>query len=126
MSDWFVKSDVVRHTIRHPQSGAEAEVELRPLTAGDVAVLNEIRLNAGGGGAIALGEAKLLAVERALVGWSLPQAITRDTIAQLNPLVFEEIYRLVDGGEGANGTGPPIAAATPEPQPTTEGAAESS
>lgn len=76
-----------------------ATVKLRPLNAGEMAKINEIRVDAGGG-TIPIGEGRLLAVELALVEWSLDQPITRDTIRQLNPVVFQRIYDLVDvGGE---------------------------
>lgn len=98
-------------------------VELRPLNAGHVAQMNELKLKSDGA-SIDLGAAKVLAVEFALVNWSLPSPPTSDVIKQLNPMVFEQIYELVDGGEGANGSGPPPPAAE-TPQPAKD-AAESS
>jgi hypothetical protein len=98
-------------------------VELRPLNAGHVAQMNELKLKSDGA-SIDLGAAKVLAVEFALVNWSLPSPITVDTIKQLNPMVFEQIYELVDGGEGANGSGPPPPAA--ETPHTPKDAADSS
>lgn len=89
-------------------------VELRPLDAGDMAELQEIRLRENGG-AVAIGENKLLAVEKAIVGWSLPTAPTRDAIRQLNPIVFEKLWELVDVGEGP--TVPASEPAKPERQP---------
>lgn len=150
MSDpsWFVGREITRHEIALPSAelrerklqklrddgnddaavAAAREqltgwVELRPLNAGHVAQMNELKLKSDGA-SIDLGAAKVRAVEFALVNWSLPSPITADTIAQLNPMVFEQIYELVDGGEGANGSGPPPPAAeTPQPA---EDAAESS
>lgn len=81
-------------------------VKLRPLDAGDVARISELRLGVGGA-SIQLGEAKLLAVELALEAWTLDVQPTRETISQLNPLVFEQIYDLVDVGEGTERTGSP-------------------
>lgn len=96
------------------------KVRLRPLDAGDVARISELRLGIGGA-SIQLGEGKLLAVELALESWTLDVQPTRETIAQLNPMVFEQIYDLVDIGEGSVGTGSP----TPPARDTAEPAAPS-
>lgn len=123
MADWFTRRDAAKHQIELPGSDEKAEVELRPLNAGDVAAMNELKLS-GEGASLALGEVKLLTVERALVGWSLGREITPDTIRQLNPLVFEQIHALVDIGGGADGTGPPTPPVSTELP--TEGADNSS
>lgn len=142
---WFVKRELVRHEIALPsvkardadlaklrEDGASeetiavaraartAEVELRPLTAGDMAELNQLNLE-NDGPALRLGKAKLRAVELALVGWSLGP-ITRETIEQLNPMVFEQIHDLVDAGEGSSASddGPPPQAAPAPPTPEVE------
>lgn len=154
---WFTKRETERHEIHLPGIEAEvvraiasmrdaseeerrsreeqirasmtAEVELRPLNAGDMAILNELRLEQDGA-SIQLGTVKLKTVQLALVGWSLQdngsvKPITPDTIKQLNPFVFDQIYRLVDVGEGANGSGPPPPAAS-EPPDSPQDADESS
>jgi hypothetical protein len=98
-------SDTYDREITDPESGEKATVTLRPLSWGDVAKMNEIRFaqdeTAEGGGVakMAPGENKLLLVELALVKWTLPFEITRETIRKLNPLVGEQIYRHVDVGE---------------------------
>lgn len=134
-ASWFVSREITRCEIALPSvqardkkldemrtAGAAAEaieakraeitawVDLRPLNAGHVAQMNELKLKSDGA-SIDLGAAKVRAVEFALVDWSLPSPVTADTIMQLNPMVFEQIYELVDGGEGANGSGPPPPAA---------------
>jgi hypothetical protein len=156
-TSWFTKRETERHEIFLPgidqavadalasmrdasheerqareaeiRAAMTAEVELRPLNAGDMALLNELRLEQDGA-SIQLGTVKLRTVELALVGWSLQdngsvKPITVDTIKQLNPFVFDQIYRLVDVGEGANGSGPPQPAAS-EPPVSAQDAAESS
>lgn len=145
---WFVSREITKHEIAlpsvelrdkklakmaedgNPEEAIAAErerltatVSLRPLNAGHVARMNELKLKSDGA-SIDLGAAKVLAVEFALVDWSLPTPITADTIKQLNPMVFEQIYELVDGGEGANGSGPPQPAAEAPHSP--KDAAESS
>lgn len=151
-AEWFVKSDTAEVDILHPHAThaiAEARkqleadeigedavrqaldlirqentitVKLRPLNAGDIASINELKVSATGGGSVMIGEAKLLAVELALTAWTLPAAITRDTIRQLNANVLEQIFEAIDIGEGAsaNGTGAtptraPAAVALEEP-----------
>lgn len=97
-------------------------VKLRPLDAGDVARISELRLGVGGA-SIQLGEAKLLAVELALEAWTLDVNPTRESIAQLNPIVFEQIYDLIDVGEGTVGAGsptPPARAETATPAAPTK------
>lgn len=156
-TSWFTKRETERHQIHLPgvdeevaraiadmrdasveerrereeeiRAAMTAEVELRPLNAGDMALLNELRLEQDGA-SIQLGAVKLRTVQLALVGWSLQEngtlkPITPDTIKQLNPFVFDQIYRLVDVGEGANGSGPPSPAAS-EPPVSPQDAAESS
>lgn len=89
-------------------------VRLRPLDAGDVAAINEVRVS-DGGGSIPIGEGRLLAIEMALVSWSRTESITRETIRRLNPLVAQAIYDRVDAGEDT---------AAQEPDPPTTGLLE--
>lgn len=103
--------DAVRAELDGIRRDMTATVKLRPLNAGDIAAINELKVSRQGA-SIALGEVKLLAVEMALVEWSIGQPITKDTIAQLNPLVFEQIHDLVDVGGDNPPTAPAASAGT--------------
>jgi len=144
--NWFVPSTTQRHQIvfpgaqevaaemrREQRPAAEVEeflaehtmeVEVRGMTAGDAAMLQELRFTEAGEGKLAFGEASLVAVELCLVSWSLADPISRDSLRRLEPLVIEAIRAVIPEGklvvektekQGANGSGPPLAAvAAPE------------
>lgn len=100
---WFQNTEVYEREITDPETGEKAQIWLRPLAWGDVLKMNEIKLEQDEAGEASArlnpGQNKLLLVELALVRWSLPDEITRETIRRLNPLVGEAIYRHVDVGE---------------------------
>jgi hypothetical protein len=122
---WVMTRETYDREIENPVTKEKATVTLRNLSWGDITKTNEIRFSQGedgeGIGKMLPGENKLLLVELALVRWTLPMEITRDTIRQLNPLVGEQIFRHVNVGEGeegpdaerANGTGP-LASSAPD------------
>lgn len=97
---FFISNETYKRTITDPVSGEEAEVELRPLNAGDRAALEDtIRMEAGDSNPqVLLGTMRRLTVERALVGWSLEVSPTPETIKSLNPDVFEQIFEHVNMG----------------------------
>jgi hypothetical protein len=109
MSGWFVPGETYRRELRHPDSGEESYVVLRPLNAGDRAELEDtVQIEAGeqredGEEAVPrttvrMGLMKLLTVERAVVEWGLPVSPTRETIRRLDPEVLDAIFALVSFG----------------------------
>lgn len=105
MNEWFVERTTYTRKITHPDSGSEAEVTMRPLNAGDRAEFNEIRLLSSedgegrGEGQLRPGRMQLLAVERAIVSWTIPgPGPTAETIAQLDPRIFDQLYAHVSFG----------------------------
>lgn len=108
--DWFVQRETYTRKIVHPASKAEAEVTMRPLNAGDRAEFNEIRLlsdgEGGGQGIMSPGRIQLLTVERAVVTWTIPgPGPTAETIAQLDPVIFEQLWELVSFGNPPDAEG---------------------
>lgn len=97
---WFVDAQNYSRTIRDPESGEEAQVTLRPLNAGDRAMLEDtVQLQAESGDPqVLLGTMKRLTVERAVVDWTLPLAATPETLRSLHPDVFEQIFSFVSFG----------------------------
>lgn len=103
-NEWFTPRDTYERPIVHPESGAEATVTYRPLNAGDRAELNEMRVlddGAGGGeGRYSLAQQQLRATEMAVVAWTLPgPSPTPESIRQLDPKVFDLIYKHVSFGK---------------------------
>lgn len=103
MTDWFTRRDTYDRTIEHPDdSEAKITVTLRPLNAGDRAELQEMQIvddgEGGGEGKVSLARQQVRAMQLALVAWSLPEALSPDTIAQLEPKVFDAIYKHVSFG----------------------------
>lgn len=101
--DWFVSRETYDREVAHPDDENEKiTVTLRPLNAGDRAELQEMRIGAGddgeGEGRVSLARQQVHAVQLALVAWSLPQAVSPETIAQLDPRVFDGIYKHVSFG----------------------------
>lgn len=104
---FFISRDPVTHTITDPATGETATVDIVPLNAGDqVAIQDSIRMQIGEDASpeARIGSLKLLIVERALVGWSLDVAPTRNTIERLNPEVFEQIFQLANASASPNPT----------------------
>lgn len=101
-SQWFVQRDTYEREIEHPETKEKATVTMRPLNAGDRAELQELRLVEGedgeGEGRIHIARQQLHAVRLALAAWSIDTPITADTIAQLDPRVFDQIYKHVSFG----------------------------
>lgn len=150
MPDWFASRKPARHYIVFPGAKDVAEdmrakgrdeaeiaafledntfwVEVRELTAGDRAHLDELRLGDEGAATLSYGNQILRAVELCLTSWSLPEPPTAENVRQLKPLVVQAIFEALDdgrmivekrtnGSEGANGSGPPRVAPVVEAQP---------
>jgi len=95
---FFTPTEVYRITIKSPD-GAESWVELRPLNAGDQATIQDsIALSSEGEASAKLGTLKRLMVERAVVNWGLDVSPTPNTLADLEPSVFEQIFAEVRTG----------------------------
>ena len=110
MPSWFVQRETYDRKIIYPGTDDEASVTMRPLNAGDRAEFNEIRLlsdGAGGGEAqMQPGRMQLLTVERAVVSWTIPgPGPSAETIQQLDPRVFDQLYELVSFGNPPDGEG---------------------
>lgn len=97
---FFTKTDTYRITITDPDSQETAEVELRPLNAGDQAMFSDtIAMTGDQEPSVRLGSLRLLMVERAIVSWTLDVSPTRASIEQLTIPVFEQIFEAVNAGE---------------------------
>lgn len=99
---FFVNREPVSHTITDPDTGETATVQIVELNAGDlVGIQDSIRVtqdeNDDMSPEFLLGTMKMLQVEKALVGWSLDGTPTANTIANLDPRVFEQIATIVNG-----------------------------
>lgn len=137
--NWFADTKPVRHWITFPGARDQAAqmraggreqadvdaflddhtfwVELRELTAGERARLEELRFTQEGLGTLAFGQQKLMTVESCLVAWGLEGAPDVENLARLKPLVLDEIFAKIDDGRlmpdkdkdagKANGSGPP-------------------
>jgi hypothetical protein len=128
MTDWFTSRETYEREIAHPDDpDAKIKLTLRPLNAGDRAELQEMQIvgdddGEGGHGTVSIARQQVHAVQLALVAWSLPEALSPDTIAQLEPKVFDRIYEHVSFGnpktEQAKGTVEvlPLASAADEPE----------
>ncbi len=124
-SDWFVdRTKTKKRTIPHPADTAKPddekrklEIYLRPLDAGDMAAIDEeVGLAIGESGArFSLFTHKVGMVTRALVSWSLPDAVIPERISQLPPPVIDAIFahvELFEGGADVDADHPTIAASS--------------
>jgi hypothetical protein len=103
MTSWFTTREPYDREVVHPKDPeAKMTVTLRPLNAGDRAELQEMQITGGedgeGEGKVSLARQQVRALQLALVAWSLPEAVSPDTIAQLEPAVFDAIYAHVSFG----------------------------
>jgi hypothetical protein len=103
---WFVSDETYERKVRDPESGEIGTVTMRPLAAGDrLRSIDLARMSAAAGLdlenledgdevelQVPMGRCTLLAVEAAVVAWSLPQPPTPDTIRALKPNVLEQIF----------------------------------
>lgn len=115
----FASTETYRRTLYRPGTPTEeiGWVELRPLSAGQLAKLQELRLIEGEG-SIQVGRMKILQMVAAIVAWSFSEPVNEHTIAQLKPLVFEQIYEHVDAGGGESEEPDPTSSSSPEPEST--------
>lgn len=103
---FFIKNETYKVTITHPDTEETAEVELRPLNAGDTAAFSDtIAMTMGEEPSIRLGSLRLMMVERAVVSWSLEVAPSRSTIERLDPRVFEQIFQAIESPSSPLETG---------------------
>jgi hypothetical protein len=100
---FFIKQTTYRRDITDPDSGETSWVELRPLNAGDTAMFSDSIAMTNEDDEVAmsvrLGTLRMLMVERAVVAWGLEVSPTPETIRQLHPKVFEQIFQHIDAGE---------------------------
>jgi hypothetical protein len=120
---FFISTEPYKRTVLSPD-GEEGVVTLRRLNAGDQAAIQDtlrMSLSEDADAALALGTMRMLTVQRALMDWSWPGAKpTPESIAQLEPEVFEQIYSFCEIGT------PPTQATDSEssdtkPEPTENG-----
>ena len=102
-SEWFVPQGTYTRTIKHPDSGAEAEVTYRVLNAGDRAAIDDTIAMQFADDAkvrpeLKLGTMKRMTVARAVQSWTLPGTPTEAALASLHPDVFEAILEHVGWG----------------------------
>jgi hypothetical protein len=98
---FFISTDTYTRKIKSPD-GDEGEVTLRRLNAGDQAAIQDtlrMSLEEGADASLAIGTMRMLTVERALIKWDWegPQP-SPESISQLEPEVFEQIYSHVEIG----------------------------
>lgn len=96
---FFVPAQTSSHEITSPD-GETASIEIRQLNAGDVASIHDsIRLSTDAEPEVKLGAFRFAMVEAALVSWSLPEDLTPNTLRQLEPIVFDQIYQAVNSSQ---------------------------
>lgn len=101
--------------------GEEWTVTMRPLNAGHQAqLLDQLAVEESGDSVLErprIGTMKLLLVNAAVVKWTLSQPPTPDTIAQLRPDLFEQLYDKARfaGDELENPTEAQASGTSPEP-----------
>lgn len=107
-----------------PGQGNTAEVTYRPLNAGDHAAIQDVLRSTNQDEdrwALELGSMRILAVEKAVVDWTIPGAKpTPESIRQLAPPVFDQIYAHVRLGS-ENPTLPPSQTNGDVSEPSSEG-----
>jgi hypothetical protein len=146
MSDvpWFVDPRPKRCSIPFPGAEEEAErarragadeervaawlaertlvLELRGLSAGDKAALDELKFTQQGDARLEFGSNQLALLELAIVSWNLDAPITRETVARLDYELTQAIIEQIPTGRdrmkmdesgGADGSGPSPPAAAP-------------
>lgn len=125
------KSGSTDEALAEFEAGHTAWVEVRGLTAGDRALLDEMKFvsseRGGGAGVLEFTESKIRTVTACLSAWSFDLPVTEGSIRSLNPFVLDAIFevipegRFLDESERANGSGPPpVLAAVPAPVPAKE------
>lgn len=95
---FFVDEQTYKREITDP-TGEKSWVELRPLNAGDRAMLEDSVALSEGDVSVKMGTMRLMTMERAIVNWGLSLSPTRSTIEALHPEVFEQIFNYVSFGE---------------------------
>jgi len=110
---WFAPTQTYVETIweisppdekkKEPGKGATAEITLRPLNAGDQADIMDILRTEYGDedkSQLAIGSMRMLAVERAVIDWTIPgPKPSPESIRALSPPVFEQVYGAVRLGD---------------------------
>jgi hypothetical protein len=97
---FFIDQAPYEREIEAP-SGEKGTVKLRRLNAGDQAAIQDtlrMSINEDADASMAIGTMRMLTVRRALVGWSWMPSPTPETISQLEPEVFEQIYSYCEMG----------------------------
>lgn len=112
--------------------GEEGKVVLRRLNAGDQAAIQDtlrMSISEDADASLAIGTMRMITVTRALIDWSWPgPKPSPESISQLEPEVFEQIYSHVEMGtpptipESGEGNGEPTASSSA----ATDGATEAS
>lgn len=110
MTEWFTKPETYEREIVHPNDKTlKMKVTFRPLSAGDRAASNEIRLSSDedsdeAGASLRPFRMQLAHLHRAIVSWTLDTPPTPDALAQLEPEVFDELYKHMSWGNPTDDT----------------------
>ena len=98
---FFIRNEPYTRTIKTPE-GEEGTVTLRRLNAGDQAAIQDtlrMSLSEDADASLALGTMRMLTVQRAVIDWDWPgPKPSSESIAQLEPDVFEQIYSFCEIG----------------------------
>jgi hypothetical protein len=94
---WFTPTEKYVREVESP-GGDKAEVTFRVLNAGDMAAIQDLmRMSFGDDdnhdAALLIGTMRQLTVQKAVVDWTIPgPKPTPESIAQLEPDVFDQLY----------------------------------
>jgi len=98
---FFIAVEPYKREITAPD-GEKGEVTMRRLNAGDQAAIQDtLRMTLGDETetSLAMGTMRMLSVQRAVLDWSWPgPKPSSESISQLEPEVFEQIYSFVEIG----------------------------
>lgn len=96
---WQVSQDTYTRTVRNA-AGEEATVVYRHLSGYQRARLQSMRASEGGA-ELDLGAMQARAIELAVVSWTIPVELSRESIERLPPDVFDRVFAYVslDGVE---------------------------
>ena len=96
---FFTKPEPYKREVEF--EGEKGEITLRRLNAGDQAAIQDtlrMSISEDSDASLAIGTMRMLTVQRALLDWDWHPKPTPETIAQLEPDVFEQIYSFCEIG----------------------------
>lgn len=130
MANPFVQNEIYEVELVDPRDDEKWTATMRVLNAGDRAALQDetvIEEDSSGEdrARVPMGRLRMLAVERALVSWTLPLPVSSEAIHCLHEDLFDQLYKNVRTSTEAATTGPPTGPQTDALKPAPLAAADS-